>query len=320
VLDGILTEVRGVPGVTAACAINQIPFDADGSASMSYVPQGKEKPVNAAPRTVTPGCLELLRIRIVRGRTFTDRDVQRAAIVSETFARMAWPEGDAVGQRVYIGMKEGPLVDVIGVAADTRQQSLTQRVYPVLYEVAVEDAAFQPFRVLAKTAVTPASLFQGVRSAVRRVDPDQPVANLRTLEEMRTATVAGRQLDLSLVALFTVMALILAAVGSYGLLAQSVAQRTREIGVRLALGATPASVVALMMRAAWASVAIGAGVGLLAAAYASRLLQSFVYGISPTEPVLYAGVFGAVGALAVTAAWIAARRAARIDPVRTLHQ
>ena len=125
-------------------------------------------------------------------------------------------------------MKEGPLVDVIGVAADTRQQSLTQRVYPVLYEVALEDAAFQPFRALARTAVTPASLFQGVRSAVRRVDPDQPVANLRTLEEMRTATVAGRQLDLSLVALFTVMALILAAVGSYGLLAQSLAQTERQ--------------------------------------------------------------------------------------------
>lgn len=257
---------------------------------------------------------------MLRGRTFTTRDVQRAAIVSESFASRAWPNGDVIGRRVHVGLKEGPLLEVIGVAADTRHRSLTDRVAPVLYEVSVEGVPFDVSRVLARTAVPPASLFQGVRAAVRRVDPDQPVANLRTLNDLRTATVAGRRLDLTLVALFTAMALVLSAVGIFGLLAQSVAQRTREIGVRLALGATPGSVVALVMRAAWASVAIGAAVGLGAAHYASRLLQSFAFGISPTEPWLYAGVFTGVAALALSAAWIAARRAARIDPVRTLNQ
>jgi predicted permease len=320
VLDRILDEVRAVPGVTAVCAINEIPFDGAGAASMWYIPEGQEKPVNAAPRTVTPGCLELLRIRLIRGRTFSDRDVQRAAIVSETFARTAWPGQDAVGRRIHVGVKDGPLVDVVGVVADTRQQSLTQRVYPVLYEIALEESAFWPSRVLARTAVPPGSLFPAVRAAVRRVDPDQPVANLRTLDEMKVATVAGRRLDLSLVSLFTVMALVLSAVGIYGLLAQSVAQRTREIGVRLALGATPASVVGLIMRAAWLSVAAGGVVGLLAALYAARILQGFVFGISPTEPYLFAGVLAGVAALALTVAWIAARRAARIDPVRALNQ
>jgi predicted permease len=319
-LDGVLAEVRAVPGVTAVCAINEIPFDPGGFASMTYVPEGREKPVNAAPRTVSPGCLELLRVRLLRGRMFTDRDATRLAIVTESFARQAWPDGDALGKRVHVGVKEGPLVEVIGVVADTRQRDLIQRTATVLYEVSVDGVAFWPSRVLVRTAVPPAATFASIRQAVRRVDPDQPVANLRTLADMRAGTVAGRRLDLSLVSLFTVMALVLAAVGIYGLLAQSVAQRTREIGVRLALGATPASVVALMMRAAWISVAAGAAAGLTGAYYAARLLRGFVVGISSTEPAVYVSVFTGVAALALSAAWIAARRAARIDPVRTLNQ
>ena len=319
-LDGVLAEVRAVPGVTAACAINEIPFDPGGFASMTYVPEGREKAVNAAPRTVSPGCLELLRVRLLRGRTFTDRDATRMAIVTESFARQAWPDGDALGKRVHVGVKEGPLLDIIGVVADTRQRDLIQRTASVLYEVSVDGVAFWPSRVLVRTSVPPALTFASIRQAVRRVDPDQPVANLRMLADMRAGTVAGRRLDLSLVSLFTVMALVLSAVGIYGLLAQSVAQRTREIGVRLALGATPASVVALMMRAAWVSVAAGAAAGLAGAFYAARLLQGFVFGISATEPSVYVTVFTGVAALALSAAWIAARRAARIDPVRTLNQ
>jgi putative ABC transport system permease protein len=320
VLDGVLAEVGGLPGVTAVCAINEIPFDGEPPAVMWYIPEGREKPVVTVPRTVSPGCLELLRARLTRGRTFTDREVQRVAIVTESFAGQAWPGQDPLGKRVHIGLKEGPLLEVIGVVADTRQHSLTQRSAIVLYELAGEGSAFWPSRVLARTAVPPASIFAGVRAAVRRVDPDQPVANLRTLEALRRATVAGRRLDLSLVSLFTVMALVLSAVGIYGLLAQSVAQRTREIGVRLALGATPASVVALMMRAAWISVAAGAAAGLAGAYYAARILQGFVFGMSPTEPYLIAGVLAGVGGVALGAAWMAARRAARIDPVRTLNQ
>jgi putative ABC transport system permease protein len=320
VLDSILAGLRTVPGVTAACAINEIPFDPSAFATMTYVPEGQEKPVYAAPRTVSPGCLELLRVRLLRGRTFTERDARRLAVVTQSFAQRAWPGGSAVGQRVHVGVKEGPLLEVVGVVADTSQRDLTQQTATVLYELAVEGSAFLPSRVLVRTLVPPESVFAGVRAAVRRVDPDQPVANLRTLDDLRAATVAGRQLDLSLVALFTIMALALSAVGIYGLLAQSVTQRTREIGVRLAVGATPASVVALVMRAAWVSVGVGAAVGLAGAYYAARLLQSFAFGISPTERSVYASVVVGVAALAMAAAWIAARRAARIDPVRTLSQ
>ncbi|HET9270772.1 MAG TPA: FtsX-like permease family protein, partial [Vicinamibacterales bacterium] len=253
-------------------------------------------------------------------RTFTDRDSRRLAVVTESFAQRAWPGDNPVGKRVHVGVKDGPLLEIVGVVADTRQRDLTQQTATVLYELAVDGAAFWPSRVLVRTVVPPASVFASVRAAVRRVDPDQPVANLRTLEELRTATVAGRRLDLSLVALFTMMALALSAVGIYGLLAQSVSQRTREIGVRLALGATPASVVALVMRAAWVSVGVGAAAGVAGAYYAARLLQSFAFGISPTERSVYASVLIGVAALALSAAWIAARRAARIDPVRTLNQ
>ena len=319
-LRRIVDEVRTVPGVTAACAINQSPFSPEFAGVMWYIAEGQEKPVVASPLTVTPGCFELLRMRLLRGRAFSDQDVSRAAIVNESFARAAWPHQDAVGQRVHVGVKEGDLIEVVGVVADTRQQSLAQRPNPVLYEVAVTAAAFAPSRVLARTSGPPEALFAAVRAAVRRVDPDQPVANLRTLDDLRSATVSGRRFDLSLVSLFTVLALVLSAVGIYGLLAQSVAQRTREIGVRLAVGATPASVVALIMRAAWVSVGFGAAAGLAGAYYAARLLQSFAFGISVTDRSVYTGVVAGVAALALTAAWIAARRAARIDPVRTLNQ
>jgi predicted permease len=317
-LDAILTEIKGVPGVTSACAINETPFETQGT--MTYVPEGQTRPVNASPRNITAGCLELLRIPLVRGRTFGSREPARAAIVSEAFVRSAWPGADAVGRRVHVGVKEGPLVEIVGVVADTRQTSLENRPHPQLYEVAVEGSAFWPQRILAQTSGRPEPLFPAIRNAVRRVDPNQPVANLRTLEEVVSGTLASRRFDLSLVTSFSAMALLLAAVGIYGLLSQTVAQRTGEIGIRLALGATPRSVVRLVMSTAWTCIVVGAAAGVAGAYAASNVLRRFVFGVSATEPVLYVGVVLTIMAIALFSAWMPARRAARVDPVRTLNQ
>ncbi len=316
VLARIADQMRAVPGIVSACAINTIPFDED--ANMTYVPEGQEKPVSASPRTMTPECLDVLRMRLTRGRSFSEHETRRVAIVTERFASTAWPDRDPIGRRVHLGVKDGALIEIVGVVADTRQRSLENRPAPVFFENASAEAAFRPTRMLARSAVPPASVFAAVREAVRRVDAGQPVARLRTLEDVVASSVSGRRFDLSLVGSFSMVALVLSAVGIYGLLSQIVAQRTGEIGIRLALGATEKSVVRLVMKSAWISTTIGTAIGVLGAIAASRLLQQMIFGVSATDPRLYGGVAGALALISLTAAWIPARRAARIDAVSAL--
>ena len=171
---------------------------------------------------------------------------------------------------------------------------------------------------VARAAVPPASLFGLVRDAVHRLDRDQPVARLRVLEDAVGKSMSARRFDLSLVASFSSVALVLSAVGIYGLLSQIVAQRRHEIGVRLALGATARSVVALVMTSAWWSILAGVGTGLFGAVLASQLLRQFMFGVSATDPRLYGAVGVSLALVALVSAWLPARHAARVDPVATL--
>ena len=179
-------------------------------------------------------------------------------------------------------------------------------------------SAFPPSRVLVRTTLPPESAAAAIRTTVRQVDPLQPVARLRLLDDIVGGATASRRFDLVLLSSFAIMALVLAAIGIYGLLGQIVAQRSNEIGIRLALGATGASVVLLVMRNAWVAVAAGAMMGLGGAWLASQLLQGFMFGVSPTEPRLYVGAASALVTIALVAAWLPARRAARVDPTRAL--
>jgi putative ABC transport system permease protein len=314
--EAVFREVRGVPGVTGVCAINEVPFDAN--ATMWYIPEGATKPVTALPRTVTRECFEVLRMAVVAGRPFGAREPGRSAVVTANFARAAWPGGDPIGRRVHLGVPDGPLIEVVGVVEDSLQGALDRHRVAQVYEVMTGSAAFTPSRVLVRTAVAPSSAAAPIRSAVRRVDPLQPVARLRLLEDIVGASTASRRFDLLLFSSFAVMALVLAAVGIYGLLAQIVAQRSSEIGIRLALGATGASVVRLVMRSAWISVALGAVLGLAAARLASGLLREFMFGVSPTDPRLYFAAAASLAAIGTVAAWLPARRAARVSPASAL--
>ena len=314
--DHLDEELRAIPGVTATCAINEIPFDAQGT--MTYVPQGQDAPVNAAPRTITPGCFETLRLRLGGGRLFTAQETSRVAVVSETFARAAWPAAEAVGQRIHVGTRDGALVEVVGVVADAQQVSLDRRSGAQVYERASGSTPFQPNRMLVRTSGDPAAMMSPVRSAVRRADPGQPVARLRTLDDIVAASWSGRRFDLALVASFSGIALGLAAVGIYGLLAQVVAQRRREIGIRLALGATAGSAVQLVMRSAWTAVSVGIPLGLGSAFLGSRLVEPFMFAVSGSDVRIYAGAAAALTLVSLASAWLAARRAASVDPASAL--
>jgi putative ABC transport system permease protein len=314
--DGIAGAVAALHGVTSVCAINEIPLDAEGG--MTYVAEGETRMIGAAPRNVTAGCFDALGLRLSRGRPFTAHEQTRVAIVSESFARAAWPRQDPIGKRVHQGVPTGELMEVVGVVADALQNSLEMRAFPQLYEAWTEPSAFWPSRFVVRATVPPQSLFDGLRIAVRRVDPDQTVARLRTLNDVVGKSVAGRQFDLRLLGSFSVVAIVLAAIGVYGLLSQLVAQRTREIGVRLALGATPNSVVRLMLKSAAIALLAGLPLGLGGALLVSRLLRRFMFKLSPTDPAIYAAVSAALVVIVMIAAWLPARRAARVDPALTL--
>jgi predicted permease len=317
-LTDVFRETTALPGVTAACAISGVPFDE--TFNMTYVPDGETKPVGAFPRTMSPGCFDVLRLRLVAGRRFDDHETARVGIVTQSFAKSAWPGRNPIGQRVHLGIPTGALIDIVGVVADSLQRSLDARPYPQFYEVASEQAAFPLASVMLRTSVPPASLFNAVRGAVRHVDPAQPVARLRVLEDMVGASTAERRFDLGLFGGFAAVALVLSAIGIYGLFAHLVAQRRSEIGIRMALGAAPGAVVRLMLRRAWLAVAIGLTVGLAGAYATSGLLRSYVFGLSPTNPAIYAGVAVSLGAIGILAAWFPSRRAAAIDPVSSLRE
>jgi putative ABC transport system permease protein len=316
VFDKVFRELTAIPGVTAVCGINAVPFDQ--TFNMTYVPEGQTAPVGAYPRTVTPGCFDTLRLRLVAGRLFTDHESMRVGIVTDQFAHLAWGDASPIGRRVHLGVTNGELIEIVGVVNDSLQTSLEARAYPQFYETASTQDTFPPVSVLVRTALPPASLFSAVRAAVRRIDVDQTVARLRSLDVIVGTSVAERQFDLGLFAGFAIIALLLSAVGIYGLFAQVVAQRRPEIGIRIALGARPAAVVRLILRRAWIAAGLGLTIGIVGAYAASDVLRRFTFQLSPTDPRIYAIAAAALGTVAIVAAWIPSRRAARVDPVGVL--
>jgi len=309
-------RIKSLPGVTAVCAINQIPFDTQNT--MTYVPEGRADAVNSIPRTVTEGCLDALGIGIKRGRGFSANERDAVVIVSEGFAKSAWPGGDPIGKRLHVGTVDGPLMLVVGVASDIMSRSLEGRVNPQVYTAWNEHAWFAPSHMIVRTAGPTGALLPAVRQAVRAVDPDQPVARLRTMNDVIASTTSSRRFDLTLLASFALVALLLSAVGVYGLLSEVVAQRAPEIGIRLALGATPGSVVRLMLNNATLALAVGLAVGVSGAVAASRMLGQFLFRVSATEPSIYILVAAALAIVVLVAALVPARRAARVDPSRAI--
>lgn len=305
-------RLGALPGVTSVCAIDQIPFDTQ--TNLTYVPDGRTEAVSAFSRTVTPGCLDALGIPIKRGRALRRNEPTGVAIVSEGFAATAWPGEDPIGRRLHIGVATGAVVEVVGVAADIYSSSLEGRPNPQVYQAWNDAAWWAPEHMIVRSSVRGDALASAVRAAVRDVDPDQPVARMRTMNEVVTKTTSARRFDLTLLASFALVALLLSAVGVYGLISQVVAQRAPEIGIRLALGATPSSVVGLILNNAALALAMALPLGIGGAVLASRLLQRYMFKMSTTEPAIYGAVAATLIVAVLAAAWLPARRAARVDP------
>jgi predicted permease len=319
----LLERVSAVPQVTAVTAARTMPLDLGGSSDMGVTIDGYTPPpgedVMAYYNQVAPRYFETMGIPLTRGRAIDAGDtVDRPAVVviNETMARRYWPGRDPVGAVIRWG--RGP-VTVVGVARDGKYARLNETPRNYIYVPALQ--SYRPDLVLhVRTDADPAAVFPAVRAAVREIDPNLPLFDVRTIEEhMQVATFLQR-IAASLLAVFGVLGLLLAAVGLYGVVGFNAAQRAREIGLRMALGAQRRQVVALILREATLVVAVGLGAGLLLSLAAGRLLKTQLTGVSGTDPFSFAGTTVVLLIVAAAAAVIPARRAAAADPLTSLRR
>jgi predicted permease len=318
---GVLERIQYLPGVTSASLINSMPFGRmfiQGDFDI----EGQPKPtIFAGTPKIEPGYFKTMGIPLLAGREFTPQDTAAAmkvAIVSERIVRVGFPGGpdQALGRRVRVNVIDrGEWMTVVGVVADIRQMSLERDVQPMIYVPFQQDhSGFLRFVAFVARTSTPGSVVEGMRAEVRRVAPDLPIQSTVTMDEAVAASVAQPRFRMVLLAVFATAATLIATFGLYGLMAYAVAQRRREIGVRMALGAERRDVLRLVLTRALRVVAAGLLVGLAGAVGVTRVLQRFLFGVTSTDPIVFTIVTLLLLAVGLTAAWLPARRAARIDP------
>lgn len=322
----ILDRVRALPGVTAAGAISRFPLSSEGGANGIYfegrpLPQAGEMPV-VNVRDVSAGYFATMGARLLRGRGLSPRDRAGAplvAVINDAMARRFWPGQDALGRRFRTASSEAtPWVTVVGVLADIRQNTLAEPAVPEIY-YPVDQAANPTLRdFVVRTREEPLALANAVRRAIWSLDPDLPISGVRTVDDVVAMDVAAERLQSVLLGTFAVLALLLAAAGIYGVVSYAVVQRTRELGIRAALGAGAPNLLRLVLRQGLRPVLLGLAAGFAAALAASRLLASLLHGVEPRDPAVFALGSLVLLAAALFASLLPAARASRTDPLVAL--
>ena len=323
-------EIEGrfaaIPGVRAVGAINLMPLsgmDGRRGVAVEGYQSDPESPTRAHPRVVTPGYFKAMGVQLIAGRQFTSADTDKAPlvlIVNETMAKRYWPQTSPVGRRVsFNGPGETPR-EVVGMIRDVRHWGLERPVNPEVYlPLAQASSGFLMF-VMATNVSDPASLTQAVRERLRSIDPDLPLSNVRTMEDVAARSVESRATTMRLLTVFGALALILAAAGIYGVMTHLVALRSSEIGVRMTLGARPADVMRLILREGVVHAVAGLVIGLGAAVLLMNWFRSMLYEVTPADPLTLAAVAVLLVGTALLACIVPARRAMRVDPVAALRQ
>jgi len=336
VRDGV-ERIKALPGVVEASATCCVPLE--GGYGLPFVIVGR--PLKDGPYhggggwlTVSPGYFEVFRIPVKRGRSFDERDTGRSTpvvVVNEAMARLLWPKGDPLSDRLVIGrgvMREfadEPERQIVGVVGEVRDGGLNNEPGPTMYipQAQVPDAAnalnvrITPMAWVVRTRTAPRALTGPIQEALRQAT-GLPVSEIRSMDEVVSRSTSRERFNMWLMAVFGVSALLLAAIGIYGLMAYSVEQRTQEIGIRLALGASANQVKNMVVAQGFRLAVIGVVIGTASALALTRFIASVLYGVEAKDPIVFAAAPAVLALVALLAAWIPARRASRVDPIVAL--
>ncbi|HWO30387.1 MAG TPA: ABC transporter permease [Candidatus Acidoferrum sp.] len=323
----VLRRVSALPGVEEASiggggslplarSRNQISFTIEGR------PADSEHSPVAELAAVSPGHFRVLEIPILSGRNFTDSDDDKAlpvAIVDQTLARQYWPNENPIGKRVKSGpiQSTNPWLNIIGVVGDVKTDSLELQEAPHIYLSDFQAPAYNSV-IYLRTAGDPGTLADAIRPEVEAVDPNVPVYAVRTMEDVIARSMAERRFALQILGFFAGVALLLAAIGIYGVMAYTFSQRRHEIGIRMALGAQPRDILRMALSEGMTLVAVGLGSGLVGALILTRFLRSMLYAVSPNDPLTFVALPALLAAVALLACFVPARRATQVDPLVAL--
>jgi putative ABC transport system permease protein len=329
--DALYERLRGAPGVQRVAATTSLPFDGPDSRLNLTIEHGTGQspfPVRAHPRIVSTDYFSTMGIPVVRGRVFSDHDTESSGevvVINEAAARRYWPNENPLGQRISLGAPD-EWREIVGVVGDTRHEGL---------DADADPAAFLPQRqrfsnlgtgfertmtLVIRTGGDLGALASFIRTSVAGVDPQLPIGLVRPMDEMIAESVAPRRLNFVLVSSFAFVALVLTAAGLYGVMAYLVTQRTREIGVRMALGASRRQVLGLVLRQAGAMTLVGIAIGVAGALLLTRSMTLLLFGVSAADPLVYVGVSALLAAVALLAVAVPSSRATRIDPLAALRE
>jgi len=324
----LVQRVQSIAGVRSAAVTTNLPLYRQGNSITVRIegrpepPPGQEQVV--VTRIISPGYFDTMTIPLLSGRNLNDQDVatsrNASAVISETMARRFWPNEDPVGKRFAPGRvtSDEDWINVVGVVKDVRQFELTAEPRPQMYLSYRQAGFFAPRDLVVKTDIEPTSMAATVRNAVWEIDKDQPVSDIRTMEAILADSIARQRFSMLLLAIFAGVALILAAVGIYGVMSYSVAQRTHEIGIRMALGAQTGAVLKLAVGYGMKLVIVGIVVGLIAAFALTRLMSTLLFGVTATDPTTFTLISLLLVGVAALASYIPARRATKVDPIIAL--
>jgi len=326
-------RVGAIPGVDLASMTTDLPvtpvthLTRRSPINIEDRPDESGKGLFSETTSVTPEYFKVFQASLVRGRFFTEDDQpgkQLVVIVDETTARTFWPDRDPIGRRLSIrrfrGAANPPWSTVVGVIADIKNDGLDQSGSPHIYSPIYQVPRLRNLSVTVQTSLSATSLEPLIRREIQAVDPDLPVFNVRTMNEVIDGSLASRRFSAELVGVFAVVALLLASVGIYGLLAYMVGQRAHEIGVRMALGAMPSTIGKMIVSRGAGLAGIGVGVGLILSGIMAPMISTVLYGVRPIDPEVFLAVPLILMAVVLLASYIPARRAARVNPIVALRE
>ena len=328
--EEVLQRVRRLPGVESAAMSSYLPVTGYGTGAWFNILDRPlppdQTPPGVAYRVVSPNYFETLGIPLRRGRLLTGQDGgegRRAVLVSEAVVERFWPAEDPLGQRIYLGAPDNRLfadAEIVGIVADVAQISLANPGAEAVYGTHPLMPFWSTFSFAVRTSLDPESVTPSIRAQVREVDPAAPIFAVRTMDDVVSRSTAGARSSMLLVVLFAVLALVLAGIGVFGVLSFTVSQRTTELGIRLALGASARSVKMLVLGRGMLPVAAGVVLGLAGAFALTRFMDSLLFGVTPTDPVTFSAVAALLAGIAAVASYLPARRATRVDPVTVLRR